>query len=74
VDRTPEINEVISCWGNAMSSPLPSDDQLRSEWDHVLALLATNPPDYQAGRLRVARDRIGQARRMLIPQAVSGYR
>lgn len=68
-----QINDVIRRWGDRMLAPLPGEEQLAAEWEWVLALLATDPPDYQAGRLRVARDRIGQARRMLIPQAVTGY-
>lgn len=68
---TPQINAVIARWGNGIPAGLPDDDEaLAEEYRHALALLATSPPDYQAGRLRVARDRIAQARRMRIPQAV----
>lgn len=67
---TPQINRLLARWGNAMPAPLPGEKQLTAEYDHAMALLATNPPDYQAGPLRVAASRIGQARRMYIWQAV----
>ena len=57
--------------GRPMPSPLPGEDQLAAEYRWVLGLLATDPPAYQAGPLTTARDRIAQARRMLIPQAVN---
>lgn len=68
-----QINEAIRRWGNGVPRPLPSEDQLAAEWNWVLGLLATNPPGNQAGPLTTARDRIGQARRTLIPQAVTGF-
>jgi hypothetical protein len=68
---TPEINRVIERWGNAAPVPLPSENQLASEYERVLLLLAAQPPDYQAGRLSVSRDRIAQARRRYIWQAVA---
>jgi hypothetical protein len=70
---TPQkINEVLARWGDWMPSPLPSEEQLAVEYEHAMALLGTNPPDYQAGPLTVAASRIGQARRMYTPQAVHG--
>jgi hypothetical protein len=74
MDRlTLEINEALRRWGDGMPNPIPPEAQLAAEWDWVCGLLATNPPDYQAGPLTTARNRIGQARRMLIPQAVTGF-
>jgi hypothetical protein len=71
--RTPEINEALRRWGDRMPDPIPPEPQLAAEWDWVFGLLATSPPDYQAGPLTTARDRIGQARRMVVPQAVTGF-
>jgi len=68
-----EINEYIRRWGNFMPSSLPPEDQLKREFERVVELLATDPPDYVAGPLTTARNRIGQARWMNIPQAVYGY-
>jgi hypothetical protein len=68
-----QINEAIRRWGNGMPRRLPPEGQLAAEWNWVLGLLATDPPSNQAGPLTTARDRIGQARRMLIPQAVTGF-
>jgi hypothetical protein len=67
---TPQINQVLARWGNAMPVPVPGEKQLAAEYDHAMTLLATDPPDYQAGPLRVAASRIGQARRVYIWQAV----
>jgi hypothetical protein len=67
---TPQINGMLARWGNTMPAPLPDEKQLAAEYDHAMALLATDPPDYQAGPLWVAASRIGQARRMYIWQAV----
>lgn len=66
---TPQINQVLARWSSRMPALLPDEDQLTAEYRHVLDLLATDPPEYQAGRLRVSRDRIAQARRMYISQA-----
>lgn len=63
-----QINEALRRWGNAMPAPLPSEEQLAAEYSWVLSLLATRPTPNQAGPLTTARDRIAQARRMLIPQ------
>ena len=68
-----QINEAIRRWGDRVPCPLPPEDQLAAEWNWVLGLLATNPPDNQAGPLTTARNRIGQVRRALIPQAVTGF-
>jgi hypothetical protein len=68
---TPQINDARRRWGDRMPSPLPGEDQLAAEYRWVLGLLATDPPVNQAGPLTTARDRIAQARRMLIPQAVN---
>lgn len=68
-----QINEAIRRWGNGVPRPLPPKDQLAAEWDWVVGLLATNPPGNQAGALTTTRDRIGQARRALIPQAATGF-
>jgi hypothetical protein len=62
-----QINETIRRWGDGMPRPLLSKDQLATEWNWVLELLATTPPANQTGPLITARDRMGQARRMLIP-------
>lgn len=67
---TPQINRLLTRWGDAMPVPMPGERQLAAEYNHAMALLATNPPDYQAGPLKVAASRIGQARRMCIWQAV----
>jgi hypothetical protein len=66
-----QISEALRRWGDGMPFPLPSEEQLAAEWEWVLRLLATNPPDNRGGPLTTARDRIGQARRMLIPQGAS---
>jgi hypothetical protein len=63
-----QISEVLRRWGDGMPVPLPPEEQLAAEWEWVLKLLATDPPANRAGPLATARDRIGQARRMLIPQ------
>lgn len=68
-----QITEALRRWGDRMPSPLPPEEQLATEWEWVLRLLATNPPAHRAGPLTTARDRIGQARRMLIPQAVTCF-
>jgi len=71
--QTLEINEALRRWGDRIPDPIPSESQLAAEWEWVLGLLETNPPDYRSGPLTTARDRIGQARRMLIPQAITGF-
>jgi hypothetical protein len=73
MDAAPQINAFITRWGDEMPRPLPPDEQLEREQRHGRALLATEPPAHQAGPLTTALARVGQARRMLIPQAVSGY-
>lgn len=73
VDRTPEINAFVARWGDRMVRPLPPDARLAREQEYGRALLATNPPAYQAGPLITALSRVGQARRMLIPQAFNGF-
>jgi hypothetical protein len=73
VDRTPEINAFVARWGDRMVRPLPPDAQLEREQEYGRALLATDPPAYQAGPLTTALSRVGQARRMLIPQAFNGF-
>jgi hypothetical protein len=71
--NTPQINQALARWGDSMPSPLPAEDRLAAEYRWVLGLLATDPPPNQAGPLTTARDRIAQARRMLIPQAFNGF-
>lgn len=56
-----------------MPRPLPPDDQLAREQGYGRELLACDPPSYQAGPLSTALSRLGQARRMLIPQAFDDY-
>lgn len=63
-----QINQALWRWGDAMPNPPPSEEQLAAEYAWVLGLLATEPAPNQAGPLTTARDRIAQARRMLIPQ------
>lgn len=63
-----QINDALRRWGDEMPVPLPSEEQLAAEYSWVLDLLATDPAANQAGPLTTARDRIAQARRMLIPQ------
>jgi hypothetical protein len=73
VDETYEINAFVARWGDRMVSPLPSDAQLEWEQNYGRTLLTTDPPAYQAGPLTTALSRVGQARRMLIPQAFNGF-
>jgi len=68
-----QINEALRRWGDRMPNPLPPEPQLAAEWEWVRGLLKTNPPANQVGPLTTARDRIAQARRMLIPHAVTGF-
>jgi hypothetical protein len=56
-----------------MPQPLPPDEQLAREQEYGRELLACDPPLYQAGPLSTALSRVGQARRMLIPQAFNDY-
>ena len=73
VDRTREINAFVARWGDRMVRPLPPDEQLKREQEYGRALLASGLPGYQAGPLTTALSRVGQARRILIPQAFNGY-
>jgi hypothetical protein len=68
-ELAPQINEALARWGDAEMRVLPGDDRLASEERWLVELLSADPPDYQAGRLTVARGRVAQARRMSMPGA-----
>lgn len=57
------VDLMIEKYGDELPVPLPSKEVLDGDYQFAVHLIASNPPDYEAGRLTVARDRIDHARR-----------
>jgi hypothetical protein len=64
---TSQINQALALWGDREVRVMPSDGDLAAVERWIVSLMETHPPDYQAGRLAVARGRVAQARRVALP-------